>query len=301
LQFQMEEPQALPQVSVLVVSYNAAAALRRCLAALEQASDREKFEIVVVDNGSLDGSAEVPGEFPNVTALRLPRNFGFVKALNIGMRTGKAEFFLFLSPGTEVLADTVSALAARLEQEPGAVAVCPALATPGGQPAPQLFKLPRPESVGAIAAAGRFEAAAMPKDAGETAPVEFASFAALLVRSYFLKGLRFIDERYAQSWADAEVAFQIRRAGKKTLLAPGVHAIWHAEDDLQDSMPAAVLALLATDWALGAATFAGKHFGFASGLKVRIGVTFAALFSLQLGRFFHLLSPQRIDGTQSSM
>jgi GT2 family glycosyltransferase len=161
--------------------------------------------------------------------------------------------------------------------------------------------LPRPESIGAIAAAGRFETAAMPEDAGETVPVEFGGFAALMVRSYFLKGLRFIDERYAQSWADAEVAFQIRRSGKTTLLAPGVRAIWHAEDDLRDSMPAAALALLAADWVLGAATFADKHFGFASGLKVRIGAAFAALFSLQLRRFIHLVNGQRIDGTQGSM
>ena len=297
----MEEPQAPPQVSVLLVSYNAADALRRCLAALEQSSEREKFEIVVVDNGSQDGSAEVPAEFPNVTALRLPRNFGFVKALNIGMRTGKGEFFLFLSPRTEVMADTVAALAARLEQEPGAVAVCPALTTPGGERAPHLFKLPRPGSVGAIAAAGRFEAASIPEDAGETVAVEFAGFAALLVRSYFLKGLRFIDERYAQSWADAEVAIQIYRAGKKTLLAPGVRGVWHAEDDLRSSMPAGPVALLAADWALGAATFAGKHFGGAAGLKVRIGTALAALFSLQFRRFLHLVSGQKIDGTQTSM
>jgi GT2 family glycosyltransferase len=280
---------------VLVVSYNDAGALRRCLAALEQSADREKFEIVVVDNGSQDGSEEVPAEFEKVTALRLPRNFGFVKALNIGMRTGKGEFFLFLNPRTEVAADTVSALAARLEQEPAAVAVCPALSTPGGEPAPQLFKLPRPETMGAIAAAGRFEAA------GETETVEFASFAALMVRSYFLKGLRYIDERYALSWADAEVAAQICRVGKKTLLAPGVRAVWHAEDDLRASMPAAPLALLAADWALGAATFAGKHFGFAAGLKLRIGTALSALFSFQLRRFSYLVSGQRIDGTQSSM
>jgi GT2 family glycosyltransferase len=297
----MEEPQAPPQVSVLLVSYNAAAALRRCLAALEQSSQREKFEVVVVDNGSQDGSDEVPAEFPSVTALRLPRNFGFVKALNIGMRTAKCEFFLFLNPRTEVAADTVPALAARLEAEPGAVAVCPALTTPQGDPAPHLFKLPRPQSVGAIAAAGRFEAATIPEEAGEAVPVEFAGFAALMVRGYFLKGLRYIDERYAQSWADAEVAIQIQRAGKKTLLAPAARATWHAEDDLRGSMPAAPLALLAADWALGAATFAGKHFGMAAGLKIRIVTALSALFSLQIRRFLHLVEGRKIDGTQASM
>jgi GT2 family glycosyltransferase len=295
----MEEAQVPLQVSVLIVSYNTAAALRRCLEALEQSTARETFEVVVVDNGSLDDSTEVIDSFPNVTPLRLPRNFGFVKALNIGMRTGKAEFFLLLDPRTEVMPDTVSALAARLAQTPEAVAVCPSLATPDGQDASRLFRLPTRNRLGAIAAAGRFEPAQAPEDTDGAAAVEFATFSALMVRSYFMKGLRYIDEHYAQSWADAEIAAQIRRAGKKTLLLPGVRAIWHAEDDIRLSMPPSAQALLAADWGLAAATYAGKHFGFLAKLRIRVGAALSALFSFQIRRFSFLVSGQKIDGTQT--
>jgi GT2 family glycosyltransferase len=297
----MEEPQAPPQVSVLLVSYNAAAALRRCLAALERSAEREKLEIVVVDNGSQDASDEVPAEFPNVTALRLPRNFGYVKALNIGMRTAKGEFFLFLSPRTEVAPDTVSALAAVLEKEQSAVAVCPALVTPEGVPVPHIFKLPRPETVSAIAAAGRFETAVIPEEAVEPVPVALASFAALMARSYFLKGLRYIDEHYAQSWADAEVAAQILRAGRKTLLVPAARATLHPEDNPRSAMPATPRALLEADWAMGAATFAAKHVGWAAGLRIRLTTAVKSLFSFQLHRLTYLIGSQKIDGTQSGM
>jgi GT2 family glycosyltransferase len=297
----MEETPIPLRTSVLIVSYNMAEPLRRCLTALDRSTGRESFEIIVVDNGSEDSSLAVIDSFPSVTPLRLPRNFGFVKALNIGMRTAKGEFFLFLNPKTEVLADTVTALTTRLEEAADAVAVSPVLATPEGQPAGILYKLPSPGNLRAVAAAGQFEAAPVPETGAQTVPVEFAAFAALLVRAYFLKGLRYIDERYAHSWADAEVAIQIRRAGKKTLLAPDVRAIWHAEDGLKQRMPAAALDLLVADWTLAAATYGGKHFGFVAGMKVRLLGALSALFSARLRLFSYLAGGQKIDGTQAAM
>jgi GT2 family glycosyltransferase len=295
----MQETQIPLQVSVIVVSYNRAAALRSCLAALEQSVEREKFEIVVVDNGSQDESVSVIAEFPKVTPLHLPRNFGFTKALNIGMRTAKGRFFCFLNPRTEVMPNTVSALGACLEKAADAVAVCPLLTTPDGEPAPQVYKLPNPENIGALARAGEFETVILQETGDEPAAIEFAGFQALMVRSYFLKGLRYIDERYAQSWADAEIAAQIQHDGKKTLVAPFVRAVWHGEDELRASMPPSARALLAADWELGAASFAGKHFGFAAGIKVRIASALRALFSFQIHKFSYLVSSQKIDGTQA--
>lgn len=297
----MEETQIPPQVSVLVVSYGRPAVLRRCLAALEQSAGRETFEIIVVDNGSLDDTAAVIEEFPSVTPLRLPRNFGFTRALNIAMRTAKAELFLFLNPRTEVLPGTVQLLSATVAAEADAVAACPLLLDSSGEPAPLLYRLPSPDRLSALAGAGQFDAAPETDAAAGTQKVEFASFAALMVRGYFLKGLRYIDEHYAQSWADAEVAAQIRRAGKKTLLVPGARAIWHAEDGLRELLPPAALAVLASDWVMGASSFASKHFGFAAGLKVRIAATLRALFTFRLREFFNLVSGQKIDGTQTAL
>src|SRR5690348_16101917 len=82
----LETAYAQPRVTALVVSYFNIDALRRCIAALEKSKDREALEIIVVDKGSQDGSAMIDTEFPHITVLRLPRNFGNAKALNIGMR-----------------------------------------------------------------------------------------------------------------------------------------------------------------------------------------------------------------------
>jgi N-acetylglucosaminyl-diphospho-decaprenol L-rhamnosyltransferase len=306
----MEETQITAQVSVLIVSYNCASALRRCLQSVEASTGRDKLEVLVVDNGSVDGSAEVVSEFPRVVLLKLPRNFGFVKALNIGMRTAKAEFYFYLSPHAEVLPDTISALADRLSGQADAVAVCPLLTTPQGSPAPELYRLPDAATVTAAARNCAFESAGIPELDRETIPVQFAGLGAFMVRSYFLKGLRYIDERYAQSWADAELAMQVRRANRKILLCPDIRAIRHEPaGELARSAPPNVRGLLASDWALGAAVYAGKHFGFPSGVKVRLAATLGALASLlsfgdvryRFSRFANLVSGRKIDGTQRIM
>ncbi len=306
-----EQGQRSPEVSVLIVSEDNARALRRCLTALEASAERETFEILVVDNGSHDESPHLDNEFPNVTFLRLPRRFGFVKALNIGMRTAKGEFFFFLAPEAEVGPDTVARLRKRLAEESGVVAVCPLLVDAEGRRQPQCYRLPEPSSILRLAHRQRFEPAEIAGLDDREIPVAFPSLAALMIRSYFLKGLRYIDERYGQHWADAEIAVQVRRASRSILLLPQVRVLLHPAELPDLRLEPRVRALYAADWALGAATFAGKHYGFAAGVKVRVALVAASLLaalasllrlrdvSYHFRRAAFLLSGQKLNGTQA--
>ena len=136
------EPEPQPQeidlppaikVTALVFSYDSAPALRRCLAALEGSNDRASIEILVVDCGSHDESAQLDSEFSNVTMLRLPRYFGRTKALNIGTRTAAGEYLLFMTPEVEVLAHHHSVAGRASGVGPGNRRGLPA---PGGHPNP---------------------------------------------------------------------------------------------------------------------------------------------------------------------
>ena len=98
---------------MVVVSHNRQAMLRRCLASLEKSEGREKLQIVVVENGSMDGSAELDSEFPDLQWIRLPKNFGLTKAMNLGWRAADAEYVFFLHDDTEVPPDAVMRLADR--------------------------------------------------------------------------------------------------------------------------------------------------------------------------------------------
>jgi glycosyltransferase involved in cell wall biosynthesis len=86
-------PQGL-RASVILLTYNQAPALRRALSALEQSKGRENFEVVVVDCASQDGSSSLDSEYP-VHMLRLPHHMGAGRAMNIGVRTAKADLVLF--------------------------------------------------------------------------------------------------------------------------------------------------------------------------------------------------------------
>src|SRR3989442_1332196 len=115
-----QEPQEVPnpiRITALIVSHNRADLLRRAIASLEKSEEREKLEILVVDNGSTDGSTEVESEFPNTRFIRMPRNFGLTKAINVGVRGAAGEYILLLHEDTEVPPDTARVLAAALEKE----------------------------------------------------------------------------------------------------------------------------------------------------------------------------------------
>jgi GT2 family glycosyltransferase len=278
------------RVTALIFSYDSAPALRRCLAALEGSNDRASIEILVVDCGSHDESAQLDSEFSNITMLRLPRYFGRTKALNIGTRTAAGEFLFFMTPEVEVLPTTIPSLLAQLDSDPETVAVCPLLLDTQTQMAPQFFRLPTP-------ATGLDLTPVTVDKAAQVFPVEYATFHAFLVRKFFVKGLNYLDERYGDSWADAELCFQIRRVSRKTLALPQVTALYTPGAAYAES----ARTILAADRVHGAAVFFGKHYGFAAGLLFRVKSILKALFTFRLPLFAALISGGKIDGSQSAI
>ena len=70
-------------ISVIVPAYNAARTLGACLEALErQTVPRERYEIIVVDDGSADDTPQVANRYPGVKVLTLPQNEGAAAARN---------------------------------------------------------------------------------------------------------------------------------------------------------------------------------------------------------------------------
>src|SRR5580658_1050005 len=97
-------PTGLPHLSLVIVSYNTADHLSRCLASIERYPPTRPFEIVVVDNASSDGSAEmVARHFPDVRLLRRDSNDGYGVAVNFAMKVTVGRMWLmFLNPDVEV-------------------------------------------------------------------------------------------------------------------------------------------------------------------------------------------------------
>jgi GT2 family glycosyltransferase len=99
-------------VSVVVVSFNTRDVLRHCLTGLVAGpSGRERIELIVVDNASADGSAEmVEAEFPSVRVVRLPENVGWGRAVNRAAELSTAEYLLLINPDAVPIGSVVDDL-----------------------------------------------------------------------------------------------------------------------------------------------------------------------------------------------
>ena len=263
---------------MVVVSRNRAAELRQCLESVEASAGRERCQLIVVDNGSTDGAAQLDNEFPNAQFIRLPKNFGLTKAWNLGWRAADAEYVLFLHDDTRVEPSAIEALADALDTHADAAGVCPLLVDDEGKAAPQLGKLP-PTWDWSVA-----------PTASEPMTVEFPRGAAVMARVFFIKAIRQIDARYGQFCCDADLAAEIRRASRKILLVPAAR-VRHVGRSAYTSMERA-------DFQLGCAVFLGKYRGFGAGLQARIGAVLRPLSGLRFGELRYTLPGQKIDGTQ---
>jgi GT2 family glycosyltransferase len=103
-------PLARAPVAIVIVTWNSARYLRDCLGSL-RALRRPPAELVVVDNGSADGSAGiVRAEFPEVTVVECGSNLGFCRANNLGIARTSSPFVLVLNPDTRLEADFLERL-----------------------------------------------------------------------------------------------------------------------------------------------------------------------------------------------
>jgi|GEM_PF-172619 len=112
--------------SVIVVSYNTMELTRTCLRSLRRHA--RTAEVIVVDNASSDGSAEmVLREFPEIRLIRLPVNIGFGRANSLAWKLATQDFVVLLNSDTVIVDDSLTRCVSRLLNEPELAAVTPQL------------------------------------------------------------------------------------------------------------------------------------------------------------------------------
>jgi len=263
----------LTRISVIIVSRNRIAQLRESLTSLGA-----EHQVIVVDNGSAGGVGALEEEFPQARFIRLPKNFGLTKALNLGIRSAEGEFVLFLHDDTLITGAGVSELADILDANPDVGAVAPLLVDSLGRPAPQIREHPP-------------QPALTPVNATADLDVPSVTGAALMMRAFFLKAMRQIDERYGNFGSDLDLCAQVQhRANKKVRVVQSTRAV-HASTS-------AASTLLSADAAIGTAVYLAKYQGAAAGIKHRTSTALNAVLTFRWALAKYLLSNQKIDGTQ---
>lgn len=206
---------AAPLVSVLTVNYNGREHLEECLGSL-LAQTYPRLEIVLVDNGSRDGSAEyVEERFPTVKVLRAGANLGFAGGNNFGLPHCRGDYVLFLNNDTRIDPGAVEKLVQATLSHPDVdVFSC------------FLLNFYRPELVDSAGdtlyrTGGVFSFQGYPaRMFGEPRPVTAACAGAALYSRKCLERTGGFDEDFFLIFEDIDLSLRARHAGFSILFVP---------------------------------------------------------------------------------
>lgn len=110
-----------PDLSILMVNWNTRDMTLACLRSVFAETRDTSFELILVDNGSADGSAEaIAAEFPQVRVIAESENHGFAKANNIAAKLAAGQYLLLLNTDTVVLDGAIDKIVAFARANPQA-------------------------------------------------------------------------------------------------------------------------------------------------------------------------------------
>jgi len=246
-------------LTVVIVSWNVRALLRRCLQSVvtqaqpipenggSRIGDRE-IEILVVDNASTDGSAEmVRDEFPQVHLIANDENRGFTVANNQGLARARGRYLLLLNPDTEIVGDALTAMIRYAQANPEVGALGPRLLYPDGSL--QSSRRRFPTFATALVESTvvqewwqdnrvlrRYYMADTPDDAIQ--PVDWVVGACLLVRRQVYEQIGGLDEGYFMYSEELDWCRRIKAAGWQIVYLPTATIIHHEGKSSEQVVPA---------------------------------------------------------------
>ena len=218
-----------PEVSILVVNWNSAGHVRKCLQSVFQQTRALRLEIVVVDSGSYDGCGEMLSrEFPAVKFIQSRENVGFARANNLGAGAARAARLLLLNPDTELKEDSIGLMVRRLETLPGAGALGCRLVNGDGSlqtSCVQAFPTVWNQLLDCEFLRRRFPGWSLwgtaPLHGTQPARAEVVSGACILVKREVFEQIGGFSECYFMYGEDLDLCFKIKQAG---------HGVYHTPE-----------------------------------------------------------------------
>jgi len=201
-------------VAVVVVSYQSADGLPATLSSV-RGQMRAGDELVVVDNGSRDGSADV-ARTAGATVLEPGRNLGFAAGCHEGVKCTSAPLLFFLNPDAQLQPGALDALRAAAERQPEWGAWQALVLMPGGHEINTAGGITHWLGLGWAGDCGR-----PASTAGDApGPASFASGAALVVRRDAWDALGGFEPAYFMYCEDVDLSLRLRLAGWGTGIVP---------------------------------------------------------------------------------
>lgn len=243
-------------LSVLIVSWNVAPLLRRCLASIvaspgvsvHAAEGALRIELIVVDNASRDESlAMLAHEFPWARVIRNPVNVGFTRANNQALARARGRYVLFLNPDAEVMGDALQTMVHYMDAHPDVGALGPQLRYPDGRVQPSRRRFPTLATAFLESTllhqwwpnnpvARRYHLADQPDDREQE--VDWLVGACLLVRREAIEQVGGFDERYFMYSEELDWCRRARAAGWRIVYLPTAQVIHHEGKSSEQAMAA---------------------------------------------------------------
>jgi N-acetylglucosaminyl-diphospho-decaprenol L-rhamnosyltransferase len=215
--------------AAVVVNYRAGDLLADCVQSVLADTSAGEVELVVVDNGSDDGSVDLLRKnHPGVRVITAPGNVGYARAANLGTAATRAPIVAVLNPDLTMDSGTGQALLARFHAEPALGACGPRIRNPDNSDYPSARRSP---TVPLAVAHGLFglwwptnpfttRYRQLNADPSQARSVDWVSGAAVWLRRDALDAVGGWDERYFMYMEDLDLCWRLRRAGFEVAYEP---------------------------------------------------------------------------------
>ncbi len=233
----------MPDLSIVIVNFNTKNLLKDCVESIHKSKPKLSYEVIVVDNGSRDGSSKVLKDLWREKKIEKyienGKNLGFAKANNIGINKSKGKHILLLNSDTIVKKEALDGLVQFAEKTSDVGVVGARLLNPDGSRQASCYNFPTIKNaineywLGKPASFSKYLVTG-------TAPVtvDVVVGAALLITKRAAEKVGLLDERYLMYFEDHDYCRRVREAGFKVYYLPKteiVHLHGESGKSLADS------------------------------------------------------------------
>lgn len=221
----IDESNQLPLISIIILCYNKSEMTKRCLNALFENTDYPNYEVIVLDNASVDDTPDYLLSYDNkINFIRAEKNLGFVGGNNFASDFANGDYLVFLNNDTEPQKGWLKNLYSTFEYFNNAGAAGSMLIYPNGK---------LQEAGGVIfkdASGWNYGRGSDPKDSKYSycREVDYCSGAALMIRKSLFEQIGKFDTRYSPAYyEDTDLCFSVRKFGYKVYYNPFSKVIHH--------------------------------------------------------------------------
>lgn len=278
---------AVPQISVIIVSYNVRELVLTCLQSIfAQSNPNLAIEVIVVDNDSKDDTvAAIQEGFPQVKVIANTDNAGFPKANNQGFAIAQGKYIFMLNPDTELIEDTLQSLSDFMETHSGISLLSPKLLNTDRSHQISAWKYP---SLWSVFCETHYLTPFLKKknyldhNFEQSFEAESFSGAAIFFRREVLEQIGNLDE--TMFWIeDVDFCYRANKAGLKCLYYPGTKLIHHIGQSAKKNYNISI-----SNQVVNKIKFFRKHYGKLRTFLVVVLSFYHVLLKLLI---FGLLSP----------